>query len=90
MKLTAVLAALALAIPATAVAQASSETHKLAWHPNGKTPSAIPQLRSKQACVEAANHHKGSKGPVTPVVRCSNSSELAQAKATPEAVERGE
>ena len=88
MKFAAIIAATALAIPAIAVAQVSPETHVLAWHPNGKTPSAIPQMRSKKSCVEAANHHKGSKGVVTPVVRCANTGELAQY--SPRAVERGE
>lgn len=90
MKFVLPLAALALAVPAAAaVAQASPETHAIAWHPNGKTPAAIPQARSKKSCVEAANHHKGSKGVVTPVVRCTNT-DMAHVKAAPGAVERGE
>jgi hypothetical protein len=68
-KPTVLITALALAIPAAATA--SSETHTLAWHPSGKTPAAIQQPRAKRHCVEAANHHRGSKGPLTPVVRCS-------------------
>jgi hypothetical protein len=87
-KLTPIFAAIALAIPAVAVAQATPDTHKLAWHPNGKTPAAIPHLRAKPNCVQAADHHKGAKGPVTPVVRCTNATELAQR--APETAERGE
>lgn len=83
------LAALALGLPTAGVAQASPETHALAWHPNGKTPAAIPQTRARKACVEAANHHKGSKGVMTPVVRCTNV-EMAQVKVAPETIERGE
>ena len=88
MKFVSICAAMALALPAAAGAQASAGTHVLAWHPSGKTPAAVPQLRAKQTCVEAANHHRGSKGPVTPVVRCTTNSEMAQS--APQAVERGE
>ena len=85
MKFASIVAAMALALP---VAVQAAETHSITWHPSGKTPAAIQQPREKRVCVEAADHHRGSKGPVTPVVRCSKAAELAQR--TPQSVERGE
>jgi hypothetical protein len=90
MKFASSCAALALALSSAAGAQAAPGTHVLSWHPNGKTPAAIPMMRAQRNCIPQVSHHRGSKGPVVPATQCPEVVDLAQQALPPQAIDRGE
>ncbi len=71
MKLTPIVAAVALALPMTANAQSVADTHELRWYPAGKTPSSTYRPRDKPICVKRADTSNDDREQRRIATRCA-------------------
>ena len=77
MKLTPLVAALAIVQPVAATAQSVTDTHELVWYPAGKTPSSTYRLREKPACVKRGGNDRRNNGERRAPIRCPATAETS-------------
>lgn len=70
MKLTPILIAFGMILPATASAESLNDTHVRVWHPSGKTPAATYRPRAKTDCTRQFENARADKAKATTPTRC--------------------